>query len=239
MNSIPRRTGDGKLRYAGLEDWIRKGDASAYIECFHVQPGDRFIVLARVSTHEQGRNDNLQGQTFNLPREVEALGGVVIAVEEHGWSGKVGQWLRKLTAIAKLAQQRDAIILAATTDRLIRSFWFRSNHMVLSQAQAQRQDLIELHEAADGVRLMTFLDPDASPAECKSLLTKWGQEAKGKRGGRPVKAEPKSAGSVKQRRLALLPRVLQLHAERLGYGAIAARLGLPKTTVQRWVKGHA
>jgi DNA invertase Pin-like site-specific DNA recombinase len=221
-----------------LESWSRRGDPREFIEPFSIQPGERVILLLRVSTTDQGKSGNLAGQRLHLVQEVEKRGGIVVQVVEEEWSGKGKTWLDKLTAVANLARQHNAIILAATADRLIRSTWFRSNHKVLSKAQAQRTDLLELEDALRGVKVMTYLHPDATPAECKSLLTRWGQEAKGKRGGRPVKVEPKPTGAVKRRRLDMLPRVLELHGDGLGYGAIAERLGLPRTTVERWVQSH-
>jgi hypothetical protein len=163
----------------------------------------------------------------------------VVGVIEHKWSGHGRLWHRKLTALAELALQHGATPLAATVDRFVRSKWFKSDHPVLCKSQAQRQDLLDLHDALHGVRVMPSLDPDASAEECRSLLIKWGQSSKGHTRGRPQRPQP---GHRQQRRDLYLQRVLRMHGWGLSCRRIARYLRreegviLTPETVWKWVQ---
>ena len=230
------------MRYPGPDYWTRKGAAVKYILPFRVRPGDKFVILCRVSSRQQGLNRNPQAQAAKLREAVETGGGVVIAILHCEWSGRGSVWFDVLLpAMAEFARGQGAVLLAATTDRFARSEWFRAGHTRLWRAQAQEQDLRRLRARTGGVPLMTYLHPDASPEECQSLRIKWAQRVKNKKGGRPRSLFMKPA-----RRNQFLkrwrPRVLQLHAAGLKPRPIAQQLTLEThyhwndTTVRNYLK---
>ncbi len=213
---------------------LRRGNAAEVIHPFHVEPGDKVVLLCRVSSCQQGKSGNLLGQELHLRRAVELRGGVVVGVVKHEWSGRGPEWLGKLAAACNEARRLGATVLAVSTDRFIRSRYFKSTKRRQCQAQAQQHDLMDLALAANGVRLMTLLDPDAPPVVCRSLLVRCGQGSKGQKGGRPRKPDG-TPGYRKRRREELLPRVLELRGQGESLGRIAKLTGLTKRLVQEWV----
>lgn len=224
---------------------MQKGKAANFIREFSVKPGDRFIVLCRVSSTAQGKRYSLDGQAEFLPKAVLAAGGTLVCDPiQIEWSGRGRVWLRReLAKVVNLARKHNAILLAATTDRFIRSYWFRPTSRKRAQAQAQYADLMELQTAAQGVVLMTYLHPDASPGECKSLLTSWAMKAKGQRGpkcGRPRKPDT-LPGWRSRRKAAVLPIVLSLSAQGKSSRDIANEVLLRSgsrvshTTISAWI----
>lgn len=224
-----------KRRLSTLKDWMRPGDASKYLAPFHVKPGDRFVILCRVSSGEQGRKRALKTQSKKLRAAVEAAGGVVVEViddedrcvasgcsvfNEHS---KRPYWLSIVEDAAHIARRLDAILLAATTDRLIRSSWFRSTSPRGSKARAQDFDLEQLKAATKGVRIMTYLEPNTPLDKCRALLAKWGQEVKQRKGGRPRKLD-REPGWRKRRKNELLRAVLEQRRAGVSYRNIAKRV---------------
>ena len=108
---------------APWERAMRRGKAGEVIEPFRVEPGEKFIVLCRVSSHQQGRRGNLLGHATVLPREVERRGGTVLKVLEYEWSGQGPGWDEILNEAGLLCLEHGAILLAATPDRFIRACW--------------------------------------------------------------------------------------------------------------------
>jgi len=233
MNPVAK----SKIRYATFADWTRPGKASEIIQPFRIERGRKYVVLCRVSSHEQGKRANLENQKVMLRKLVEEGGGIVIAVIEHEWSGKGSRWLEMLDEAATVALKNDATILAATTDRLIRSSWFYSNRKERIEIRAQKLDLRDLRTATWGVPLMTFLDPDAPAEECRSLTIRWGQEVKGNKGGRPLK---KGQGYRKRRKAKYLPRIQEMCESGCSRAQIVKTIvteaGVERMTVYRWIK---
>jgi hypothetical protein len=229
-------------RYTTLPNPSERADASPFVLPFHVEPGQRFLLLCRVSSTDQGRRDNLRAQRLFLTRAVEESGGIVCAGLEFEWSGRGPQWHRKLAMAARFARRLGATLLADTVDRLVRSQRFRSDDPVLCKEQAQRQDLLDLEGALHGVKVMTFLDPNASAEECRSLLIRWGQSSKGHTGGRPQRPQP---GHRQRRRDLYLQRVLRMHGWGLSCRRITRYLRreegvvLTPKTVWQWVQEAA
>src|SRR5438128_910651 len=114
----PARRKTSALEWA--KAYTEPGKASAYIVPFRVRPGDRFVIVCRVSSHPQKlRGYSLDAQEKRIRDAIEAQGGIVVAVVRHEWSGRGACWLRKLAEAANLADDHDAILIAATTDRFI------------------------------------------------------------------------------------------------------------------------
>jgi hypothetical protein len=213
---------------------LRGGIASDSILSWDIEPGGRYLVLCRVSHSQQDRNGNLAGQVLKLPQAIRAAGGIVIDVLTATRSGYSGEWLGVLREAGEIARRHGATVVAATTDRLIRSEHFHSQRHPNRLARARDIDLQAMRKALGAdVPVMTFLDPDAHPDRSRALLSGWGQEAKGRPGGRPRKVD----------RARWRPRVLDLHAQGLNHCAIhravcreAGDRPISLTTVRNWIQ---
>lgn len=226
---------------SALARLLRAGIAANYICRFIIRPGNKVVILCRVSSHQQGRTGNLYAQEVKLREAVESCGGVVITVIRHEWSGHGFDWSWKLTQAAREADKHGAILLAAATNRFIRNRHFHSKSPRFCKAQAQEHDLRELQQATFGVPLMTFLAPDEPEERCRSLLIRWGQEVKGNRGGRP--RNPDRVPLSRNRRLFQwrLPGIL-LHEQGLTPRRIARQLSqkagfrISDMNVRNWIR---
>lgn len=155
---------------------LKVGDV---VERFNVAEGDKVLLLTRVSSHQQAKRRNLQGQEGWLRFRVEVAGGVVVGVEEREWSGRDPLWIEELSKIRDRALSLGAtVLLAACADRIIRHPEFVSTDPDRWQLQAVGSQWRDVKTATKGIRLMTLLRPDASPGACRSLLTSWGRGAK-------------------------------------------------------------
>jgi hypothetical protein len=201
----------GRTRIEWLNSHLlERGQASIYIEQFQVRPGDRFVLVLRVSSKKQADRHNLRAQETELREAVGSRGGIVIEVFHYVGQGHGDAWLDFLGGVAQFALQHDAILLATTTDRFIRHPDYRSNEHPHSQAQARIEDLEALHQATFGVRLMTLVDPDASPTDCSRSRAEWATKMRRNSGGRGNSNS--GPGYRKRLRQRWLPYVLEQHS---------------------------
>jgi len=206
---------------------VLPGKARKYISLFRIKPGDKVIIACRVSTGPQEDKMNLDDQERFLRRQVERSGGTVIGVVKRSISGVDPFWLGKAVALAK---KTGTIILAESTDRFIRHPSYHSKNE--PDWQARHIDLDRLRYVADGVELMTFLDPEATPGEVRSHQTRRGQQLKGRVGGRPKKQE---AGYKKRRREELLPEVRELRKQGKSQRQISREINVAQSTIHGWL----
>jgi hypothetical protein len=141
------------------------------------------------------------------------------------------------------AKEHGAKLLALTMDRFLRHPFYNSQTNAIARPTVDQFD--SLKRTADGVVLVTLLDPDSSNGEAPSFQIKIGQATKGKKGGRPKAAGPgdksESAktinpGDKKRRREAMEGQVLKLRRKGATYNDIVARTGLPRPTIRRWCR---
>ncbi len=173
------------MRYTDGRKWAeaqwKAGKASRYIHKFdELKPGDRVWLVLCVSRGEQEKN--LDDQQAYLTKAVEDAGGVVV-----GATWYIGSRFDSAIPIVmarKLAKRRKAkYLLAESTDRFVRHADFRTNDKKRKQYRATESQLQYLHREAGALRLMTYVDPDATAEQVHSHRTKRGQWAKGNRGG--------------------------------------------------------
>jgi hypothetical protein len=100
--------------------------------------------------------------------------------------------IRQLVPAIELARKHGAALLAESTDRYLRHHDYKSTNPVPPTDDQFRA----LAELAGDVPLVTVLPPDATHGEVRSQQIKRGQQAKGRKGGRPTKARP---GDTKRR----------------------------------------
>lgn len=197
---------------------------------FSCESGDRFVTIARVSCHTQGKNGNLREQQDRLQREVVQAGGIVTDSFSLVCSGKDPSWL---VPISQSAHFLDSCLVGETTCRFKRPMDYHSQdnpHAVLLPS-----DLEWLKTSLCGVKTMTLVDPDYSPGENRSVQTKRGMTSKGKKGGRPRKQS--RAGWDEERRLHL-PIVISLRDLGYSLSMIADRTGVKRCTVQKWLEKY-
>lgn len=203
----------------------KAGKASKYILTADYTREEPYQPFLRVSTCQQGKRQNLLGQEIHLTRILAQAGRTILPPIRFEWSGRGMERLEKTFEASNQAQKYGAILLAATTDRFIRSCLFRSNHRLYCQAQASEEELQDWKLTVGNTPVMTHLHPDSTPGECKALLTLWGLAVKDK--------EP---GYKKRRKLDLKAKVIELRLLGWGYQRIGKTLQVTRTTVEKWVK---
>jgi hypothetical protein len=196
-----------------------------------IAPGDKVVLWLRVSTHPQNRTGNLEDQEANLRLRMVELNAVVMDVVKHEGSGCE---LFRLTKAAQIAAKYGAKLVAESTDRFIRHPGYHSKEY--PDLQARDVDLKELPLWTDGVKLVTILDPEATPAEVRSYQSKRGQKLKNNRGGRPRVNKP---DYKKRRRFEKLSRVIRLWECGTSYRKIEELTGVPKSTAKDWILKYA
>ena len=206
------------------------GIASDYISDIRsLKSGQRIVIYCRVSSCAQEHSKNLSDQEENLKRELEQRGFSVIESFQEVGSG----WRRdrdRLLLAAEIARENNAVIVAESVTRFIRSRDFNSktNWKVKPTVAEYRRFLRE----TQGVKLATLEAPDATPQEIRSYETKRGKKLKGNPGGRPKKCCP---GYKKREREQYLPIVLDLYKKGMNIAAIARRTQINYNTVYSWI----
>lgn len=141
-------------------------------------PGMRAVLVIRVSTRQQG--DNLADQERRVIEAVEARGGTVVYVHSYVGSGVYPQ----LEVAAQAAVERDAVLVAETTDRYQRP---RTYVGVLDRsATLKRHHLVQLQHVVNWVPMYTVVHPDQAAGTVRGEQTRRGQHASGRRAGRPL-----------------------------------------------------
>lgn len=214
-----------RKRVSSARRRFQPGKASDYIDHLDdLPPGDELFLISRVSRCSREQRKNLQDSEADLRQIASKKGFVVLKVFTHTGSGFDPIWL---TAIAAEAKRRGATLVAEDTTRFIRNMMFRSNKRNRRKMQATTIDLEELKWCTLGVRLATVLPPDASPDEEHGYHIERGQRTKGNKGGR--KQRPKT------RKKQHLEKAKEMRSEGKSWNEISRALGVPRTTVRRWV----
>lgn len=216
--------------------WLA-ADATQHIHSIdELRPGRPVVLVARCSGWEQERGGNLAAQTDNLLRVAHERGLIPVRFDDGAevlrdvWSGNDPIWL---TRAVELARRAGAVVVAESVCRLIRSPLFDPLAGPDDPfARPSWQDLDRLLAVTEDVELYTAVSPGATPAQIRGYQSRRGQLGKGSFGGRPPKQE---RGWKWRRREELRPEAIRLHAAGLGYGTIADRLGLSRSTVQGWL----
>jgi hypothetical protein len=217
------------LQRAFAEEYI-SGKASKYIRKFKLRPGDRVMILARKSNRETGNNLGDQGE--NLRRVIEAAGAITAGLYKYRSRG----YEHQVEVAAYQAKQLGAtILLAETTDRIVRNSHYHSKKRPDLQATDEQLARVVLDARCYDIKLMTHLDPDATPGEVRSYQSKRGQRLKSRKGGR------KAHHPKKHRKEKKLKLVLFLHGQGWSVRRIAnkGKVSVPKSTVWEWIQKYA
>ncbi len=190
MSVYTEQSGEVNRRRPAVDCRIKAGRASDYLHYLPDLPeeGRKLVVLyCRVSSPEQERDGNLSDQEDEAIQQLRTMGirrghglvGVVSGVE----SSRIQDSRPLLERAIAEARKRGAILVTMHRDRLLRSRHFDGTNETEAPTIA---DYVQLRRMAGDVSLASIRDPD-QPA--RSDQVKRGQQAKGNRGGRPLKAE--------------------------------------------------
>lgn len=193
----------------------------------HLKQGARVVLVVRVSTPQQELNKNDEDQLQNLLTVASSRGLIVVDVFKHTGSGKDPSWLVKP---ASLAKDLNASLLFESTSRILRSEHF--DPKTCPTARPTMLDLEGLEQWTGGVKLYTYLDPDASASEERHLQTRRGQLLKQQEGGRPPHRTYKKRDE--QVKLAAVMAICQGES----YRTVAEKFTVPASSLQGWVKKY-
>ncbi|MFZ0035118.1 MAG: helix-turn-helix domain-containing protein [Sedimentisphaerales bacterium] len=217
------------------------GKASKYIhhldEYLKQHPDIEALIYGRDSTCAQNYKRNLKTQKKVLRRE---LGQRAIPIVSHYYNEVSSGWVldKKRWALVDAVEEAkklikkgiQAVIVAPSTDRFLRNRDFHTKERPdLLPTEAEFEKLKEL---TCNIPLATLLHPDMPPREVRSYQTKWGQEAKGNKGGRPEKKGP---GYKKRRRIRKRGRVIWLYKQGTAVCDIARKTNVKQSTINDWI----
>jgi hypothetical protein len=167
----------------------RRGRPADFIRRFDsIQPGETVDLLVAVSGRERKRN--LPDQVAWLRLKLQERGAFVGNITPVKGRRYAQELPRELCQAAIEAKRQGRKLLAVTTDRFIRDYLYHSTQRPNRQVN-DKFDLEDLQFHTRGVKLVTWLDPAATPEEVRAFRTKLGQWAKGDKGGRPRKRHRK------------------------------------------------
>ncbi len=190
-------------------------------------------IYCRESTGMQRYKRNLDTYEKKLRSELEKRGIPIVGVHRvicSGWMHDDRWALKKAVRQAQKDTTGKTVIVAPSTDRFLRNKFFTTKKPDTLPTEAEFEQLMEL---TGGVPLVTLLPPDMSPRKVRGYQTRWGQQVKGNKGGRPKKNKP---GYKKEIRLEKKPRALKYREGGASITDIALYLGVPRPTVQYWIE---
>lgn len=164
-------------------------------------------------------------QVAQMTRELRRLGIEVVAVYREVRSGWIVDDRPKLDLAIEAAEHHNAVIVAESTDRLLRSQDFDSVNA--PGAAPTEFEFERFMSRAKGVRFATLLDPDADWREVRSYQTKRGYG---------IRCQP---GEKKRWRATVARRALLLWLEGASYREVAKETRTPTPTVQGWIRAFA
>ena len=199
----------------------------------------KVVLYCRVSRCWQSKNGNLEDQKRYLLRmirkyekkyhvKVEIV--AVIFETASGWSSD----RIELEIASLIAKEHNAILVAESSCRFVRSKRFHSNKK--PDVLPTIYEYENLIRDTEGVTLATIIPPDKSWKRTKAYQAKRGQRIKRHKGGRPRKKYP---GYKKQERVDKLPIVLRLHNKGKKVSYIAFKTGIKVDRVRVWIKRYS
>jgi DNA invertase Pin-like site-specific DNA recombinase len=221
-------------RLNGLDSKPAKArDYLYHLADYHKQHPDMVaIIYCRESACMQDYNDNGKSHKRVLRRKLKKLNIPIVGYFYEVCSGKKLNEEREalIKAVQKAKKYSNAVIVTTSSDRLLRHKAYHSvkNPNILPTVA----DFEQLKELTGNIPLLTLLDPDMPPMEVRGYQSKWGQRAKGDKGGRPRK---KVAGYKKKQRTQKLDRVIRLYNKGKKRSEIAYRTGMKLGTINDWI----
>jgi hypothetical protein len=190
--------------------------------------GKKLLSVRRVSGEKQKRQGNLENQKV-VRKEADRYGASIVGDLE--WVGHASD-PEFHKAIADKAEETGADGVIVTTNcRLLRHpewNWEENQPYTDEQADAFLETI--------GVPCYTVLDSEADKWTVRAYQSAIGQTGKHSGpGGRGKKRRP--ADVYRSRKKSRKDDAVRMRKEGSSYGEIATVIGVPKTTVYRWLKG--
>jgi DNA invertase Pin-like site-specific DNA recombinase len=193
-----------------------------------ITPGMKVILVCRVSSGFQSSKGNNDDQEAVLRAALKARGATVEGVKRL--VGRAWEVQAELYEAANEASQIDAVLLAESTNRLVRPPRYHPKDRPYLVAGAN--ELCDLPWVCGDVKLVTLLPPDTHWKEERAFQIKRGQQQKDHRGGRPG---PRRPGYKKQQRETMLSKVFWFSKVGFSVRRIANLLKQHPTQIQRWL----
>lgn len=192
------------------------------------------ILYLRVSARSQDHKKNLRNHEKVLRRKLKHLGIRVIGCYCEVGSGWITDHTRGVLrqAVRQARQLKNAVILTTSSDRFLRNRNFMVDNLDLRPTEVEFKKLVKL---TCGVPFVTYLPPNMAPRKVRGYQSKWGQRAKGNKGGRTIIKRP---GYKKSRRKKKLPDVDRLLRQGKNPTDIARKVKIARSTVSDWIKRY-
>ena len=208
-----------------------------YLDTYHKQHPDMVAeIYCRVSAGMQGRKGNLNTHEKILRSKLKQRNIPVVGCHCEVSSGWILDHNRgALVQAVKEAKQRKAhtVIVTTSSDRYVRNRNFHTKER--PEILPTEEDFKKLVELTCNVPLVTLLNPDMPPHKVRGIQSKWGQRAKGNKGGRPRKRKP---GYKKKRRAQKLTTVMWLNKRGKTLSDIVDKTGVARSTVKDWIEKY-
>jgi hypothetical protein len=187
----------------------------------------------------------LLDQEAVVRQAVEAAGGQIVHTASEEVRGCVADaWLQE---VAEEAKRRGATALVAhDVTRFARPLMGYDDDRYDQHDAYRRDDLQRIAEATEGLVLYTVIPPDATPGERRSAEIKRGQEAKGRKGGRPRKPSRGEFKAIWQPRFVRwwwvleeedLPERNRIAAiQKMAWAKSHSAYWPSRTTIQKWLR---
>lgn len=196
----------------------------------------KVVLYCRVSRCWQSENGNLKSQNVYLEKTIQRYRKkndcnihITTTFKEvaSGWEDD----RTRLIDAARTAKACNAVLVAESTCRFLRSARFHSNKKpgVLPTIYEYES----LVNDTQGVTLATIMPPDTAWKDIKGFQAKRGQRSRNSHGGRPRDKYP---GYKNDRRTKYLKQVLQYDQKGLSIADIVRKTNIPRSTISDWIK---
>ena len=130
------------------------------------------------------------------------------------------------------AKNHGAVVVAETACRFLRSVEFHPS--IRADAQPTEEEYQHLFRFMQGVPMAQLYPTYFHWRQARSLQSSRGQQAKGRKGGRPRKHyRPRWNKCLRE-----VAKALQLHHQGWSFRAIGEELGRSHSTIQEWCKTY-
>lgn len=223
-----QKTSDASVAFVQDDE---PGDPAKYFHSFEdLDPGTTVAILCTESTKDQLQN--LHEQERWMRRKLALDKGIRVAKyfpyvgpRKSPFTSAYRKILREVSAYCR-RRQIDLAVFA--TNRPLRAKDYHPEYNF--DVHPTEQELEDLADWFHGIRVFSWVGPNASPTEIKRFETKRGKWAK--------RQSKKFPGSTKQRREELMQEALTLDARGFPQAEIERILGPDQTTIGRWLKRH-
>ncbi len=196
------------------------------------------LIYCRVSACMQGYKRNLDTIEQVLRRALKHRNIPVVGCYREVRSGwildhKRGALVQAVEKVKKYKGKRTVVIVTTSSDRFLRNRDFHTQER--PDILPTEEDFERLIGLTGDVPLLTLLHPDMPSHKVRGIQSKWGQRAKGNKGGRHRKRFP---GYKKKRREQKLTTLMSLNRRGKTLSYIVAKTGVARSTIKDWIEKY-